>query len=55
MYAFGEGGLAEDKTEAVRWFRKAADQGDALARSYLTAQALGVPNGGTTIEANTTK
>jgi len=48
-------GVSKDKTEAVRWFRKAADQGDALARSYLTAQALGVPKGGTTIEANTTK
>jgi uncharacterized protein len=31
MYALGQGGLAEDKTEAVKWYRKAADQGDALA------------------------
>jgi TPR repeat protein len=35
MYALGEGGLAEDKTEAVRWFRKAADQGEVKAQFNL--------------------
>ena len=28
-------GIAEDKTEAIKWFRKAADQGNGLAKDAL--------------------
>jgi SpoVK/Ycf46/Vps4 family AAA+-type ATPase len=34
MYEYGEG-VAEDKAEAVRWYRKAADQGNAQGQWYL--------------------
>ena len=34
MYAKGEG-LAENDAEAVKWFRQAAEQGNALAQSNL--------------------
>ena len=34
MYSRGEG-LPEDDAEAVRWYRLAAEQGDALAQSNL--------------------
>ena len=33
-YGFGEG-VAKDEVEAVKWFRKAADQGYALAQWFL--------------------
>ncbi len=36
LYANGEGVL-KDEAEAVRWFRLAAEQGDALAQSNLGA------------------
>ena len=36
MYAHGEG-VPEDDAEAVRWFRLAADQGDARAQGNLGA------------------
>ena len=31
----GRGGLAQDEAEAVRWYRKAAEQGDAAAQYNL--------------------
>ena len=31
MYRAGRGGLTKDDAEAVRWYRKAADLGDAWA------------------------
>jgi uncharacterized protein len=34
MYLTGRG-VAQDETEAVRWYRKAASQGDAAAQSNL--------------------
>ena len=34
LYAFGEG-IPRDRAEAVRWFRRAADQGHPLAQFYL--------------------
>ena len=34
MYATGEG-VAKDEVEAVKWIRKAADQGDAAAQFAL--------------------
>ncbi len=34
MYAFGED-VAEDKTEAMKWWRKAAEQGDAFSQHNL--------------------
>ena len=34
MYANGEG-VSEDAAEAVKWFRKAAEQGDAAAQHLL--------------------
>ena len=45
MYAEGKG-LPRDHTEAGKWFRKAADQGDAKAQAnlgVLYANGLGVP------------
>jgi uncharacterized protein len=45
MYAKGEG-VPENDAEAVKWFRKAADQGDAAAQFYLGfsyANGSGVP------------
>ncbi len=36
MYSKGEG-IAQDKREAVRWYRKAAEQGDASAQYNLGA------------------
>ena len=45
MYYTGEG-VPEDDTEAVRWFRLAADQGHALAQNnlgYMYANGEGVP------------
>jgi TPR repeat protein len=35
MYENGRGGLAQDDVQAVYWFRKAADQGNAVAQYYL--------------------
>jgi len=35
MYRHGRG-VAKDEAEAVRWFRKAADQGDARGQQLLT-------------------
>ena len=34
MYSRGEG-VPEDEAEAVRWYRLAAEQGDALAQTNL--------------------
>jgi hypothetical protein len=34
-YAAGQAGVAQDYAEAVRWFRKAADQNSALGQLYL--------------------
>ena len=34
MYDLGQG-IARDYPEAVKWFRKAADQGSAVAQSFL--------------------
>ena len=45
MYATGEG-VPQDNTEAVRWFRQAAEQGDATAQVALGLmydQGEGVP------------
>jgi hypothetical protein len=45
MYSRGEGVL-EDDAEAVRWYRLAADQGDALAQTnlgFMYAHGDGVP------------
>lgn len=45
MYARGEG-VPKDDAEAVKWYRKAAEQGDAQAQSYLGAMyytGKGVP------------
>jgi TPR repeat protein len=45
MYAKGQG-VPQDHAEAVKWFRKAADQGVAQAQSYLGAmyaKGQGVP------------
>jgi hypothetical protein len=35
MYAEGRGGLRKDEVQAVGWFRKAADAGDASGMSNL--------------------
>jgi TPR repeat protein len=35
MYANGLGGLAKDKAEAARWYKKAADQGNVTAKQNL--------------------
>ena len=35
MYALGQGGLSEDKTEAVKWYRKAARQSEVKAQFNL--------------------
>ncbi|MEN8734596.1 MAG: tetratricopeptide repeat protein, partial [Lentimonas sp.] len=35
MYDFGYGGVPEDDTEAVKWYRKAAEQGYAQAQYNL--------------------
>jgi TPR repeat protein len=45
MYASGEG-IPQDHAEASKWFRKAAEQGDAKAQNNLGvmhARGLGVP------------
>ena len=45
MYQFGRG-VAEDDAEAVRWFRRAADQGHAFAQfnlATMSATGEGVP------------
>jgi len=45
MYQFGEG-VPKDFSEAARWYRKAADQGDAKAQvdlGYLYNHGSGVP------------
>ena len=45
MYANGEG-VPQDYVEAVKWFRKAAEQGDAVAQNNLGAMhdnGTGVP------------
>ena len=42
MYATGEG-VPENDTEAVRWFRMAAEQGIADAQSYLGYMYLSRP------------
>ena len=34
MYGTGSG-VSRDDAEAIRWYRRAADQGDALAQSNL--------------------
>ncbi len=34
MYEYGQG-IAEDKTEAVKWYRLAAEQGDANAQLLM--------------------
>ncbi len=34
MYEFGKG-VSEDQTEAVKWYRLAAEQGDADAQAFL--------------------
>ena len=47
MYANGEG-VPEDDAEAVRWYRLAAEQGYAMAQSFLGAMYAngeGVPEG----------
>lgn len=36
-FYFGDLGLAKDQVEAVKWFRKAADQNDAPAQFNLGA------------------
>jgi uncharacterized protein len=38
MYAHGEG-VPQDYAEAVKWFRRAAEQGDAHAQYNLAVQA----------------
>jgi TPR repeat protein len=35
MYANGQGGLPKDEAQAVSWYRKAADAGDAQALAAL--------------------
>jgi TPR repeat protein len=35
MYLNGRGGLAKDDEEAVKWYRKAAEQGEVEAQTYL--------------------
>ena len=45
MYALGRG-VPQDDAEAVKWYRKAADQGDAIAQHNLGvmySDGLGVP------------
>ena len=39
MYANGHG-VVQDDTEAVRWFRMAAEQGNAFAQEALRKQGL---------------
>jgi TPR repeat protein len=34
-YENGKGGLAKDDTQAVRWYRSAADAGDAGGMAFL--------------------
>jgi TPR repeat protein len=46
MYSQGQG-VPQDETEAAKWFRKAADQGNATAQWYLGAGYLGAPSGPT--------
>ncbi len=46
MFAYGEGGVTRDVTEAARWFRRAADRGHPLAQFFLGlcfAKGDGVP------------
>ena len=46
MYAKGEGGVKRDYTQAVKWYRMAAEQGDAWAQNNLGemyARGEGVP------------
>ena len=53
MYAKGEG-VSKDAAEAVRWFRLAAEQGNAAAQSNLGlmyAIGKGVPEDGVTAYA----
>ena len=35
MYEHGQGGLAQDDAEAVKWYRRAAEQGVAYAQKRL--------------------
>lgn len=35
MYRDGRGGVAQDDSQAVRWYRQAADAGDAKAMFFL--------------------
>jgi TPR repeat protein len=35
MYLNGRGGLAKDEAEAIRWYRRAAAQGNAAAKDNL--------------------
>ena len=35
FYEYGAGGLPKDVAEAVKWYRKAADLGETLAKSKL--------------------
>jgi TPR repeat protein len=45
LYYYGRG-VKRDYGEAMRWYRKAADQGDAFAQNnvgWLYANGLGVP------------
>lgn len=35
MYQLGQGGLPKDLAQAVSWYRKAADAGDAESMHYL--------------------
>ncbi len=37
MYETGRGGLPKDQAQAVSWYRKAADAGDARAMANLGA------------------
>src|SRR5262249_21181075 len=42
MYQGGYGGLSKDEAEARRWFTKAAEQGDSLAKFALFLENTGV-------------
>ena len=44
MYANGEG-VPEDDAEAVRWYRKAAEQGDAVAQVPCSVSCTPMANG----------
>ena len=44
MYSLGQG-VPQDYTEAIKWYRKAAEQGDAAAQNHvglMYAQGQGV-------------